>query len=248
MPRCLRTALLALLAAAPLAAADNPPPWSGAIRVEETISSPNANGSDRHELEHYAEVIKERQRQARAELTTAPPVVARVLREDIGFYEAELERIAAAGIGQLTLGRTVYFLKGNRMLISSDGARLVVDRGTGEASGVLDGQPVHAKLQPLPTPEDLGDAPAGQPVCELETRRFTRRIQGRAYTIDIAPGLPNPYALGLTDGGQESELVRTLAEFPGLPMLVSETTGDVTRSLMVKEVSRVDVADSVFTP
>jgi hypothetical protein len=242
--------LLPLLAWARLEAVDATaePAWSGMIAVAETINGPDASGGDQHELEHFAHVIEDRLKQAHAQLEEAPPMVARVIREDIGFYEAELERVVAARGGALTIGRTIYFIKGERMLLIADGARLLIDRAAGEASGMIDGQSTRVKLQLLPTPDGLDDAPAGPPALGYETRRVTRHIKGRAYTIDVAPGLPNPYAIGLIENGQDSDLVRALAELPGLPMMVSESSNEAARSLTVTGVDRREIADSVVAP
>jgi hypothetical protein len=249
MPR-----ILALLALAPLAAlvqaADEaaPPAWSGMIAVSETINGPEASGGDQHELEHFAHVIEDRLHQARAELATAPPLIARVMREDVGFYEAELERVVAARGGALTIGRTIYFIKGDRMLVIADGARLLIDRAAGTATGMVDGQATTAKLQPLPGRDSLDGAPAGANALGYDTHRVSRHIKGRTYTIDVVPDLPNPYAIGLIENGQDSDLVSSLAELPGLPMLVSESSNEATRSLCVTGVDRRDIADSVFAP
>ncbi len=243
--------LLLALPAPPSAGAELPAqeaPWSGMIAVSETINGPNESGGDQLELEHFAHTIEERLRQARSELAAAPPIIARVVREDIGFYETELERVVAARGGALTIGRTSYLIKGDRMLLHADGARLLIDRTSGEASGLVDGQPKTAKLQAMPAQESLDRYPAGPEMLGYETRRLKRTIKGRSYVIDVAPGLPNPYAIGLIENGQDDDLVRQLSELPGLPMMVSETSGEATRSLCVTCVDRHEVADAVFKP
>lgn len=246
-------ALLLLLAglATPAASAEgDAPAWSGVIAVAETISGRDAEGGDRRELERYARAVEERLRQARAELGKAPPFVARVIREDIGFYQAELERVVAARGGALDVGRTTYFVKGNRLLVVTDGARLVVDRATGEARGVIDGHPRTLKLQPVPAPEAMADATVAEIVLGAErfaVQRVVRRVRGRSYTIAVAAGLPNPYALGLVESSQHDDLVHALAELPGLPMAVTETTGEATRRLAVTSIERRELGDAVFS-
>ncbi|MBA2479696.1 MAG: hypothetical protein H0V44_03460 [Planctomycetes bacterium] len=220
--------------------------WSGLIIIEETINGPDASGGDQHELERFAHIIENRLKQARIQLLQAPPMIARVIREDIGFYEAELERVVAARGGAFRMGRTNYIVKGERMLLIADGAKLLVDRVTGEAAGQVEGHQTMRKLQPIPEPTSLDDHPPGPDMLGYPTRHLVRRIRGKSYAIDVAVGLPNPYAIGLLEGGHENDLVRELAEMPGLPMMVSEVGGEAVRSLCVVRVDRHEVADLVF--
>jgi hypothetical protein len=221
-------------------------PWSGLIVIEETINGPAASGSDQRELERFAHVIEDRLKQARGQLEQAPPMIARVIREDIGFYEAELERVVAARGGAFRLGLANYIIKGDRMLLIADSGRMLIDRLAGEAVGQIEGHQTTKKLQPIPEAPPIDDQPSGPDMLGYPTRHLVRRVRGKSYAIDVAPGLPNPYAIGLIEGGQDNDLVSELAELPGLPMMVSELGGEAVRSLCVVRVDRHEVADLVF--
>ncbi len=241
---------LPLLLLAPAQAAEPPPaaPWSGVISVDEIIRGPTAQGGDQRELDHDAQVITDRIKQAHSQILTAPPFIARVVREDMGFYQAELERVAAERGGPLPIGHTTYFIKGGRMLVVSDGDRILVDRSKNLAEGVVDGLPFSAKLQAEPDVESLDGAIAVEPIAGYPTRRASIKIKGHSFTIDIALGLPNPYRLGLMERDQDDDLVRALAAYQGLPMLVAETSTEVSRSLSVISVDRRDINDRIFRP
>ncbi|MBA3709118.1 MAG: hypothetical protein H0W83_09910 [Planctomycetes bacterium] len=238
-------AILALWILAPLAAAIEES-WSGLVTIVESINGPAASSGDQKELEHFAHTIEDRLKQARAMLTTCPPMIARVIREDIGFYEAELERVVAARGGALTIGRTYYIIKGDRMLLVADGARLLIDRVSGDATGQVEGHPISRKLPPIPDAPAIDDQPNGQDMLGYPTKHVVRRARGKSYAIDVALNLPNPYAIGLIEGGQDNDLIHELSELPGLPMMVSEIGGDAVRSLCVVRVDRHEVADMVF--
>lgn len=246
---CVRLGLLlvCLGAMAALPAAD-PPAWSGVISVEESINTVTVKGGDEHELEHFAIELTERLHQARSQVLVAPPFIARVIREDMGFYEAELEKVAAERGGRMLVGRTTYFIKGPRMLILSDGARMVIDRASGTATGVVDGQPVAAGLQHLPDLEPLPGI-AGDTIAGYPTRHTSLRVKDRTYLVDVAPGLPNPYRIGLMANDLADDLVRGLAEYDGLPMRVVENDDNAaSRELTVAGVDRRDINDGIFAP
>ncbi len=247
-PRGARSFALALcLALAAGADGAEPAPWSGVITVDETIKGPAVQGGDQHELEHLALVITDRLHQARSQVMVAPPFVARVLREDMGFYEAELERVAAEGGGAMLIGHVTYFIKGKRMLIDADGATLLIDRGSNAAIGTVDGQPVNTTLQPLTDPEPLEGAKVGETVLGYPTKRAELHINGKSYDVDVAIGLPNPFRLGLMPSDAGDDLVAALASYDGLPMNVSEK-GAVSRCLTVTGVERQDINDAIFSP
>jgi hypothetical protein len=241
--------LLQLPPAAPLAGADAPPtPWSGVISVDETINGPPAVGGAQSELDHYAQEITDRLRQAHAQMLIAPPFIARVVHEDIGFYEAELERVTDERGGSLLIGHTTYFIKGGRMLMVSDGDRILIDRAKGTAQGVVDGQPLDTKLQDEPDLDTMEGAPAGETINGYPTKRVTLKVKGRSYILDIAPGLPNPYRIGLMERDQDDDLTHALAVYQGLPMNVSEASGEATLSLSVVAVDRRAINDRIFRP
>jgi phosphohistidine swiveling domain-containing protein len=242
----------ALLLSAPVLPAAEP--WTGVVEVAETISGPEAGGGDQKELERYAHVIEERLRQARDELPKAPPTVARVIREDIGFYEAERDRAVVAHGGELTIGRTYYQIKRERMAMVTDGARLIIDRGAGTVDGTVDGQAKSANLAPVPNPGALDSYTAGADYTLQDHLYHTRHVHfqvlTRTFDVDFAPGLPNPYAIGLVDAGDASDPAKVLATLPGMPIVIAskENGQDTVRSLRVVTIDQRDVSDDAFLP
>jgi hypothetical protein len=220
--------------------------WSGVISVDETIHGPPIQGGDQRELEHFAMAIQDRVHQARSELVKASPFMARLIREDIGFYQTELDRILAEKGGDLKVGHTVYFISGERMLVISDGARLLFNRG--QVDGVVDGHLLQTRVQDPPDLDTLDDKPDGETMQGYRTKRVQRHIRDHTYDIDVAVGLPNPYRIGLLDTAQDIDLMRSLADLPGLPMAISEVSGDVQRSLHVDTVTALKVSDDIFEP
>jgi len=220
--------------------------WSGVISVDEVIHGPAVQGSDQVELEHFALAMKDRLREAHAELVKSTPYIARVIREDIGFYETELERILAEKGGDLTVGHTLYFIKGERMLVISDGARLLINKG--QVDGIVDGHLIHTRVQDPPDLGSLEGKPEGETLQGFKTRRVQRHIRDKVYDIDVAPGLPNPYRIGLLDSAQDLDLMRSLSDLPGLPMAVSEVSGEIQHSLHVVNIANPNISDEIFDP
>jgi hypothetical protein len=245
------TLAAALMLLAPLPGAEG---WTGVVEVAETISGPQTGGSEQKELERYAHIIEERLRQAHDELATAPPAIARVIREDIGFYEAERDRVVVAHGGELTIGRTYYQIKRERMVMITDGARLLIDRGANTITGTVDGLPKQATLARIP------DQPAPQtfavgPDYTLQelvyhTRHQEFQLLSRSFSVDFVPGLPNPWALSYAEGTDSSDPATELAKLPGLPVLISskESGQDLTRSLRVVTIDRHDISEDAFAP
>jgi hypothetical protein len=245
---------LFVLSAVVMATATAAEPWTGVIEVAETISGPEASGVDQRELERYAHVIEERLRQARDELPKDPPTVARVIREDIGFYEAERDRVVVAHGGELTVGRTYYQIKRERMAMIADGARLIIDRGAGTVAGTVDGQPKQANLAAVPSLEATMVITPGPDYTLQDQVYHTQHVHftvlTRSFDVDFAPGLPNPYAIGLTDSVDSSDPSKQLAELPGLPILIQskENGQDTVRSLRVVTIDKRDVSEDAFAP
>src|SRR5260221_37933 len=166
----LLAALLAQLAPGALRAQE----WSGTITVVESLVGPaGVGGSDRAELDDYAKLLRERLQKAQQELHTVPPVVALVLREDIGSYQAELERVVLERGEAIKVGTSVFTIKGGRMLISCDGPRLLVDRAANQEVLYVGGRREVVPLAPIPSPAEIDkDAPEAT-VLGAQARRVT---------------------------------------------------------------------------
>ncbi len=243
---CARRAALALAACAGLAAQE----WSGVITVEESMVGPaNVGGSDRAELDDYARSIKERLQKTQQEMRTVPPVIAQVMREDIGAYQAELERVVLESGEAVKVATSVFSIRGERMLVSGDGPRLLVDRAANQEASFLGGKRETETLAPLPTLVEIDKAAPEVVVNGVTTRRLSLRAEGRTCTVLLAPGLPNPYALGLLPAaaGEKDTIAAALAALPGLPMLVEYKSEEVTHRWAVVKLEAKPIPDAAFS-
>lgn len=212
MRRVLVLVLLAAAAAAGEAA--------GEFRFVETVSGPADGRIDPEAARVLAAHHRDRLARARAELATAPPAIARLLRGDIGAIEAELARLAVAGGGALVVGRRTYRLAPGRVAVEGDGVRIEVDtaarRGTVFAGGAAEGAPVAMAPPPEAVP-----AARGVPAGELRGRqvlRFSFQAEGRTFTVLVDPTLLNPLAHLIPAEGEAAEADRELARLPGMPL------------------------------
>jgi hypothetical protein len=224
--------------------------WSGTITVVESVVGPGASGADKAELDDYARLLKERIKKLRAEVLSVPAVVARTLREDIGFYEAELDKVLAAGGSAVDLGTTVYVIKGDRMLVQSDGARLVIDRTHNEALIRAAGKDEMIHLAPLSAGREIDlTAPETRlPGLGVSARRLAMSAEGKTCQVLVAPGLPNPYAIGLlpSPADEKDTIAQNLAILPGLPVSVEYQSGDVFHRWTVTQLQAGPIDDGVF--
>jgi hypothetical protein len=224
-------------------------PWSGTMVLVESMAGPAIiGGADKVELNDYAKLLEERLQKARTEVRTAAPLVARLLREDIGTFEAELERVALAGGGaggSLVLGSTLYTIKGGRMSVQGrSGVNMLIDREHGTAVVEAGGKRDDLQLSPLPETRELDKSAPEVPWLERHARRVTVRAEGKVCQVLVIPDLPNPYALGLSAGGDDKDTIPiALAALPGLPALVEYTTGEVTHRWAVTEITPKPVPD-----
>lgn len=211
-------AVLILLLAAALAASE----WSGTFEVVETVAGPAPSGADRTEIEDLARSLEGRLAKAREALRTAAAPAARTYRKDISQLEAELQSLALERGGTVTLSRTVYTVRGDRIIADGDEARLIVVPGRAVVAAGGRREPV--ELAPVPAaraPEGAADAP---PVAGVATRRGTIAIDGDPTTVVWAPGLPNVYALTRVAAQARDPVLAALAAVPGLPLEVERRT------------------------
>ena len=223
--------------------------WSGTITVDESLIGPAAvGGSDRVELEDYARQLRDRLQKAQQEVLTAPLTVRRILLEDIGTFQAELERIVIASGKAVQVGTSVFTIKGGRMRVTGDGPRLIVDRPRGQERLYVGGRIEPVALAPLPPLRELDkDAPEVQ-LLGLTARRLTIRAEGKTLTVVLAPGLPNPYAIGLLGGtpDEKDSVAANLATLPGLPLLVEYRSDEVTHRWQVGIIAPGPVDETIF--
>lgn len=225
--------------------------WSGTITVQQSMVGPTGVvGPDKAELDDYAKLIEDRMRLAKADLATATPVVARTLRADIGVYQAELERIALARGGVVPIGTTTFVIDRQRVSVTSDLPRLVVDRAANTALVMGADAPEPVALAPLPAPLVIEAGAPELPLLGLTTRRIEIKAEGKKFTVLVAPSLPNPYALCLLAAAAEESdsLLAVLATVPGMPMQVEHATGEVTHRWVVTGIREKVVDAAAFEP
>ena len=222
--------------------------FTGVVEMTETISGLQSDGNDRAEFDRYAQLVDNRLKQARADLTTAPPVVAQTLREDLGFYQAELERIAVSTGRELALTTSNYKISRGRVVLITPLVRYRIDRNRGTAQSLLpDGTVADLTLAPLPT-VDASGASDGPVMLGLATKRFERTIAGRTYLMCMALDLPNVCAMATISGATDDGLMAGVARLPGLPMLIEVHDGDIVRRLTVTRLEAKPVPDDEFAP
>jgi len=226
--------------------------WSGTITVEERIVGPSdVGGNDRVELDDYLKQLESRLRKARQELPTVPPLVARILRGDVGTYEAELERVALARGGVVAIGSTAFVIRGQRMVVLGNGPRLIIDRehGTAVAAGAGKHETIQLAAAPTPHEVDKGATEVAVPALGLTAKRVDLKAEGKKCQVLVVLGLPNPYALGLLQYHAEDKesLALALSTLPGLPVLVEYTADGVAHRWVVKQIDRRPVDESVFS-
>ena len=249
-----RLLLAILLPVLLLAALPSPPAWAsdtefaGIVDMAETVSGIKDEHQDQAELERYAKQVEGRVAQARADLASAPPMVAQTLKEDLGFYLAEQDRIAVSSGRELTLSTSTYKVSRGRVALTKGGIEYRIDRNRGTAQARMsDNRVADLELAPLPAVDASGGEP-GPVLLNLQTTRYVRVIGGKSYTICLAGGLPNVCALTLMRGATDNDLLAGVARLPGIPLLIETKDGDVIRRIVATKLTAREVPDSEFTP
>lgn len=223
--------------------------WSGTItQVENVVGPADVAGGDRAELDAYAKLLEQRLLRTRADLRAAPQTMARVLRGDIGTYQAELERVALARGGVVAVAQTTFVMSGQKLVVIGEGPRLVVDRTLGRAIA-LDGQRRDdVPLAPLPVPIALDRMAPEVAVVGTTARRIEIKAEGRKYVVLLVPDLPNPYALGLLpiNADDKDSLALALAVLPGLPVVVEYSAAGITHRWEVTKIVAGPVDQGLF--
>lgn len=211
--------------------------WSGetptTFTYVETVAGKPAPGSDRVMVEGLRKQHTERLARARAELHTATPVVARVIRADIGALEAELERLAVVGGGTLRVGERVYTVRRDLVAVDSNGTRLEVDPASGRGRSIAGAgaEPTQVEMAPAPGQIALERGEPGPAVVGRATRRFTISADGRDYVVLVDPTLPNPFAMLIPLNREDSQVTLELAKLPGMPLDIAFDSGDFVRRI-----------------
>jgi len=222
--------------------------FSGTISVAETIVSDQATGKDQEELSRYAAVVEERLKLASDQLPAAPPMVATTLREDIGFYRAELEKIVISRGGELILTTTAYRISRGRVLLTAQGVMYRIDRNRNTAQALLPDKTVQdLELAPLPAIDASGAVP-GPLLLGIPTQLYTRVFAGKTYRVCMAPGLPNVCALALIRGVTDNELFNGVATLPGMPLLIETQDGSILRRIITTDLVAKELPDTDFAP
>ena len=212
----MRLPLLLVLTAGVLHAAAE---WSGTFEVVETVAGPAPVAAQRREIEDAARSLEARLAKAREGAKNASPVVARTYRKDIGQLEAELQSLALERGGTVTLGRTTYAVRGQRVAADGDEARVVADGAAGTA--VVQGQGKREQVNLVRTPTQVpADAAPGAAVGGVATQRGTITVGNDRCAVVWAPELPNVYALTRVPAQGGDPLTAALAALPGLPLEV----------------------------
>lgn len=238
-------ALAALLLLVPLAVTAEETSFSGVIEMTDTISGLESEAKDREEFDRYALAVDARLRQASSDLAAAPAAVSQILREDISFYQAELERIAGSTGRELILSTLTYRLSHGRMALSIPPLSWRIDRNRGIGQRLEpDGTVRDVELAPIPEIDASGGEP-GPGLFGLATRRYVRQITGKSYTIVVAPDLPNACALGAISN-ETNDLIAGLARLPGMPLMIETRDGGLVRRLTVTRITPRVMPDAEF--
>ena len=222
--------------------------FAGTISVAETIAGDQSSGKDQEELSRYAALVEARLKQATDQLPSAPPVVATTLREDIGFYRAELEKIVVSRGGELILATSSYRISRGRVLLTAQGVMYRIDRNRNTAQALLPDKSVQdLELAPIPAIDAAGGEP-GPILLGLKTQRYTRVFAGKTYIICMAPGMPNVCALALIRGITDNELFSGVATLPGMPLLIETQDGSIVRRIVTTDLVSKELPDADFAP
>lgn len=205
---------------------------------EETIAGKPSPTTDRAAIEAIATYHRDRLVRARAELPAALPLIARLIRSDIGSMEAERERLAVVGGGTITIGHRVYVVTATTITVDADGTRIEIDRasGRGTSSGGPGTERSQVAMAPPPGPLPLSKGSPGPVILNRQTLSFDITADGRTYTALVDPTLPNPLARLIPLEGEDAQITLALARLPGMPLDIAHDSGDFVRRFTCVEV------------
>jgi len=217
-----------LLLPALLLCSDDPP--TRFVFVESIVGKPSL-GSDRPMVQNLVKLHRDRLVRARAELVTATPAIARLIRADIGAFEAELEHLAVVGGGTLVVGRRIYTVQRDVIAVDSDGTRLEVDplTGQGRSFSSIGAEPTAVRMAPAPSQVPVDRGEPGPQVVNRATRRFTISADSREYVVLVDTSLINPFSRLIPFDREDAAVTLELAKLPGMPLDIAFDSGDFVR-------------------
>jgi hypothetical protein len=232
-----RSCVLALLTGALLLAGESQVPT--VFVFDETIAGRPLPGTDREAIEAVTSYHRERLARARAELPAASPLIARMIRTDIGSMDAELERLAVVAGKTLQVGRRVFTVHPDRILVeaTAEGTRIEVDPASGKGLSISSPgvEPVPVQMAQPPTPLPVTRGTPGPRVVGRATLRFEVSADGRTYVVLVDPTLVNAMARLVPQEGEDVAITLELAKLPGMPLDISTDSGDFVRRLTCVE-------------
>ena len=206
------------------------------IEVEETTTGIKGSGGDAAELNRMAELEKARLAKARAEIDQLPKAVARLVRQDIGASEAELDRIAMSLGNTIVKDRCSYQIEVGKFTYRNEQRRVVFDlvaRTASEDTG--EGSAIHTwNLEAPPKALSIEDGKPGDLILGRKTLRYVIEDDARKYTVMVDPTIINPHAY--MQGGELSKLDTELAKLPGFPLLIVDTDDRFERRRTVRSI------------
>jgi hypothetical protein len=226
---------LVLLVLGAVVAGEADPPARLVVEYEDRVVGQAAQGADRAEVDAMWQQLEDRLRRARAELPQVPATVARVIREDIGVFEAERERVAALRGGAVVIGTRRFVWEGAHLAMVADDQRVVVDLAAGTALLAMGDQERPVTMQRVGEVRPVAEGVAAEAIAGRAVLRFSMTIDDRQVQAFVALALPNPFRHVVPAEGDP--LVAELARLPGLPLRVVFKNDDYQRSI---EAVRVD--------
>lgn len=200
---------------------------------DETIAGRPSPSADKAVVEAITLYHRERLARARAELPAASPLVARLIRADIGSMDAEMERLAVVAGKTLQIGRRVITVHSKRITMESpaEGTRIDVDPVSGRGTTVSGpgSEPVPVQMATPPQPVPLSKGTPGPLVIGRPTLRFEVSAEGRAYVVLVDPTLTNGMSWLVPREGEDAAITLELARLPGMPLDISTDSGDFVR-------------------
>lgn len=226
----MRYVLLVALALSTLSAEDVVPT---VFIYDETIAGRPSPSADKAVVEAISQYHRERLARARAELPAATPLIARLIRADIGSMDAEMERLAVVAGKTLQVGRRVFTVRPDRITMESpaEGTRIDVDPVSGRGTTVSGpgSEPVAVLMATPPNPVSVSKGTPGPQVIGRPTLRFEVSAEGRAYVVLVDPTLANGMSWLVPREGEDAAITLELARLPGMPLDISTDSGDFVR-------------------
>ncbi|MEK7412808.1 MAG: hypothetical protein AAB263_05785 [Planctomycetota bacterium] len=208
------------------------------LDVEETTTGIKGSGGDVAELERMEALEKARLKKARAEIDQLPKAVARLIRQDIGAGEAELDRIAMSLGKTIVRDRYTFQLEPGKIVYQNDQRRVVFDlvgRTATEDAGEGNA-PRPLALEPAPKALSIEEGKPGDVILGRKTLQFVIVAQSRTYTVMVDTTLVNPYAHMQLVGGEANKLDIVLGKLPGFPLLIVDSDGRSEHRRAVREI------------